>query len=335
MIFYSKGVSPVKRVLCLLLCLCLLCGQVLADEPDLLKNAGDQFVKENGLSEDDFAVYFYNPDTREEYVYNENAFLPVGSDWILPLHMHYYEQETLGAFDPPIEFPDEIYTIEGKSLEQCRYHSILMGEEETALQMRDNLGTPTQYLTLINEEYGHCDPLHLPDSYFNNNCYSAKFLMNCLKQVTSYPELYQDMMKNFSLVQTDDGFAAYDRPYNLVHIRGEADGFICDVGEISGPDTYLLVCFASEEVGGDALLGKVNSLFCSYVEQINDVRQETTPVGGEHQRSDTDFQISSVNSNDKTALLRWIGIALGGAAVLAGIIALIFRLVRRRDEDNY
>ena len=324
-----------KRFFCLLLCLCLLCGQVLADEPDLLKNKGDQFVKENGLSEDDFAVYFYNPDTREEYVYNEDAFLPVGSNWILPLHMFYYEQETLGAFDPPIEFPDEIYTIEGKSLEQCRYHSILMGEEETALQMRDNLGTQEQYLSLINEQYGHCDPLTLPDAYFRNNCYSARFLMNCLKQVSSYPELNQDMMKNFSLVQTDDGFASYDRPYNLVHIRGEADGFICDVGEISGPDTYLLVCFASEEVGGDALLAKVNSLFCSYVEEANDVQQDTTPVGANRQRSDTDFQVSSINSNDKTVLFRWIAIALGGAAVLAGIIALIIRIIRKQENEKF
>ena len=81
-----------KRILCILLVfalLCPLCGQVLADEPDLLKSRGDQFVKDRGLTEEDFAVYFYDTKTQAEYVYNENAFFPVGTNWILPLHMYY------------------------------------------------------------------------------------------------------------------------------------------------------------------------------------------------------------------------------------------------------
>lgn len=314
--------------------MCLLCAQVVADEPDLLKNKGDQFVKDKGLTEEDFAVFFYDTKTRSEYVYNGDAFFPVGIDWILPLHMYYYEQETLGAFKPPPERPDEIYTIQGMTLEKCRYRSIIMGEEEVARQMRDNLGTPEQYLTLINELYGHIDPEALPDSYYRDNCYSVTFLMNCLKQVSTYPELYQDMMKNFSLVQTDDGVAAYDRPYNLVHIRGEADGYVCDLAEISGPDTYLLVCFASVDAGGDSLLAEVNSLFCKYVEQLNDVQQNTAPSGSARQRSEKDFLVASYGSNSKRILYRWIGIALVGAAVVAAIIAFIIRLLRKKEDSK-
>lgn len=323
--------------LCLCLFLCLLCGQTAADEIDLLKARGDQFVKEHGLSEDEFAVYFFNPATREEYVYNESAFFPVGSDWILPLHMYYYEQETLGAFDPPYDRPDEIYKIQGMTLEQCRYRSIINGEEEVARQMRDNLGTIEQYLMLINEEYGHVDPEALPDSYYRDNCYSAAFLMNCLRQVSNYPELYQDMMKNFSLVQTDDGFAVYDRPYNLVHIRGEQDGFICDLAEVSAPSTYLLVCFVTEDAGGDTLLAAVNSLFCKYVEEANDVQQNVAATDGDRQRSDTDFQIVSLynNVNEKTDLYKWIGIALAIAAVIAAIIGVVIHLIRKREDRRW
>ncbi|MBQ3357075.1 MAG: hypothetical protein IJG45_08220 [Oscillospiraceae bacterium] len=328
-----------KRILCLFLCLVLvsslLCSQAAADEPDLLKNRGDQFVKDRGLTEEDFAVYFFDTKTRAEYVYNENTFFPVGSDWILPLHMYYYEQETLGAFNPPFDRPDDIYTIEGMTLEKCRYRSIINGEEEVARKMRDNLGTVDQYLTMINEKYGHIEVDQLPDSYYRSNCYSATFLMNCLKQVSTYPELYQDMMKNFSLVQTDDGVAGYDRPYNVVHIRSEQDGYICDLAEVSGPDTYLLVCFASEDVGGDTLLAAVNSMFCKYVEEINDVQQNTAPTGGGRQRSDSDFEVASYGKDSKGVLYRWIGMGLAGAAVVATIIWLIIRAIRRREDRRY
>lgn len=328
-----------KRILCLLLCLllltCLLSSQVAADEPDLLKNTVDQFVKEKGLTEEDFAVYFYDTRTKAEYVYNGNAFFPVGNDWILPLHMYYYEEETLHTFDPPIDRPDEVYTIQGMTLEKCRYRSIINNEIEVARMMRDNLGSVTQYLTMINEKYGHIDPNELPDSYFLNNCYSVTYLMNCIRQVSTYPELYQDMMKNFSLVQTDDGFAGYDRPYNLVHIRGEENGFVCDIAEVSGPDTYLLVCFAHEDVGGDTLLAQVNSLFCKYVEEQNNVQQNTAPTGGGRQRSDSDFQVASLGSNNRSTLYSYIGIGLGAASVIAAIIATVIHLIRKREDRRY
>ncbi len=334
-----------KRVLCVCLCLCLLlcafCVPAAAtsadDEPNMLKNKGDQFVKEKGLTEEDFAVYFYNPATREEYVYNENAFLPVGNDWILPLHMYYYEHETLGDFEPDFEHPDEIYTIEGMTLEKCRYRSIINGEDEVSRQMRDNLGSPDQYLALINEQYGHVAVEDLPVSYYRDNCYSATFLMNCLKRVSAYPELYQDMMKNFSLVQTDDGFAAYDRPYNLVHIRGEQDGFICDLAEVSAPDTYLLVCFASEDAGGDTLLAEVNSLFCNYVEQTYNIEQNTAPTGGDRQRSDSDFEPVSLGkyTANKRSMIKWILISLALGGVVAAILGGLYYLVSKHEGKKW
>ena len=335
-----------RRALYLCLCLCVLLFALSApvaatsseDEPNMLKNKVEQFIKEKGLTEEDFAVYFYNPATREEYAYNENAFLPVGNNWILPLHMHYYEQETLGAYNPPPEDPDAIYMIGGLTLEKCRYRSIIMGEEEIARQMRDNLGSPENYLILINDEYGHIETEELPDSYFLNNCYSATFLMNCLKRVSTYPELYQDMMKNFSLVQTDDGFAAYDRPYSLVHLRGEQDDFICDLAEVSAPDTYLLVCFASEDAGGDTLLAEVNSLFCNHVEQTYNIEQNAETTGdGDRLRSDTDFDVASLNNNarHKRALYIWIGVGLAAGGVVAGIIGLIWRAVVKHDDKKW
>ncbi|MBQ6431655.1 MAG: hypothetical protein IJJ99_07265 [Oscillospiraceae bacterium] len=329
-----------KRFLCLLLCLSLLAAllslQVTAEDTDLLQSRGDQFIKNKGLTEEDFAVYFYNTKTREEYVYNENAFFPVGHDWILPLHMYFYEHETYGEYDPPLENPDEIFTIEGMTLEKCRYNSIILDSTEVSRQMRDYLGSPEQYLALINQDYGHVEQELLPDSYFRDNCYSAAFLMNCLKRVTDHPELYRDMMQNFSLstyFQTNDGFAGYDRAYNIVHLRGEENGFICDIGEIAGPDTYLLVCFASEDAGGDDLLKDVNELFFKYVEERNGEQQntlESEDTGPQSQKDLTPSQPHDIRDS-----LVWIGIALAAAAVVAGIIATVIVMIRRREDRRY
>lgn len=324
-----------KKLLCLLLCLCLLSGGVVsAAEGGELAARMDDFIDENNLDGDNFAVIYYNPSTKEEYTYNETAFLPAGETWLLPLHMYYYEQETDGAFDPPREDPLFVYTIGGMTLEECRYHSILLGENDVSLQMRDNLGTREQYLLLINKTYGHCDPDRLPDSYFSGGCYSAEFLMNCMRTVSERPEKFGNMMKNFSIVQTGDGLAAYGYPYNLVHIRGAQDGFVCDLGEISGPTTYLLVCFASEDVGGDELVARVNALFCSYVEEQSGIVAESTVPRTDRERNDTDFIVGSVGTQDNSDVLRWIAVSLGALAALALVVGVIVWLLHRRKDDR-
>lgn len=324
-----------KKRLCLLLCLCLLSGGVVsAAEGGELAARMDDFIDENNLDGDNFAVIYYNPSTKEEYTYNETAFLPAGETWLLPLHMYYYEQETDGAFDPPREDPLFVYTIGGMTLEECRYHSILLGENDVSLQMRDNLGTREQYLLLINKTYGHCDPDRLPDSYFSGGCYSAEFLMNCMRTVSERPEKFGNMMKNFSMVQTGDGLAAYGYPYNLVHIRGAQDGFVCDLGEISGPTTYLLVCFASEDVGGDELVARVNALFCSYVEEQSGIVAESTVPRTDRERNDTDFIVGSVGTQDNSDVLRWIAVSLGALAALALVVGVIVWLLHRRKDDR-
>ena len=324
-----------KKLLCLLICLCLLSGSVVsAAEGGDLAARMDDFIDENDLDQDNFAVYYYNPSTKEEYTFNETAFLPAGETWLLPLHMYYYEQETDGAFAPPKENPLFVYTIGDMTLEECRYHSILLGENEVSLQMRDNLGSREQYLLLINELYGHCDPDLLPDSYYSDGCYSAEFLMNCMRAVAERPEKFGNMMKNFSMIQTGDGLADYGYPYHLVHIRGEQDGFVCDLGEISGPTTYLLVCFASEDAGGDELVAQVNALFCSYVEEQSGIVAETTAPRTDRERNETDFIVGSVGSQDNSEVLHWIAISLGALAALALVVGIIVWLLHRRKDDR-
>lgn len=321
-----------KRILCLLICLFLLCGQAFAVDNDSLKARLEEFMQENDLNEKNFSMSYYNLSTGESYAFNDKEFLPVGTVWTLPMHMHYYEQEALGAFDPPPERPDDVYMIGGLTLEDCRYHSIVRSDADISLKMRAELGTLAQYQQLVNEEFGHIDESALPEAYLTSLCYSAEFLMNCLRELAAHPEVFRSLSKNYSLVQTGSGFAAYGKPYDLVHILGEEDGMLCDVGSVSAPQPYLLVCFLSVD-GAESLLAQLNSLLCRYVEDTAGsatVPETSQPTG----RSDSDFAVARTNPNDHSAVIRWIGIALGAAVGLSLVISLAVWLVRRRREEN-
>lgn len=322
-----------KRLLCFLMCFFLLCGQVYAAEGDSLQDRLEEFMQENDLNDGNFSMSYYNLSTGESYAFNDKEFLPVGSVWTLPLHMHYYEQEALGAFDPPPERPDDVYMIGDLTLEDCRYHSIVRSDEEVSLKMLAELGTLAQYQQLVNEEFGHIDENALPEAYLTSLCYSAEFLMNCLQELTAHPETFRTLSRNYGLVQTGSGFAAYGRPYALMHILGEEDGMLCDVGTVSAPQPYLLVCFLSAD-GGEVLLAQLNNLLCHYVEDAAGTSAPTETVQAPV-RSDSDFAVTGVNPTDHSVVIRWIGIALGAAAGLTLVISLAVWFVgQRREEDE-
>ncbi len=323
-----------KRFLCLLMCVLLLCsGSFAAEEEEAdLQTQLETFMQENNLTDTNFSMSYYNLSTGEAYAFNDTAFLPVGTVWTLPLHMYYYKQETLGAFDPPAEHPNEVYTINGLTLEDCRYHSILRSDNAVSESMREQLGTAEEYQRLINEEFGHLDASSLPTEYLTGLRYSAAFFMNCLKELTTHEEYYGTLTKNYSFVQTGNGFAGYGKAYSLVHILGEEDDSLCDVGIVFAPQTYLLVCFTSAK-DGRSILAQLNALLCTYVEEHTGV-EATTATTRDTTRSDSDFILSSPEREDHSELLQWIIYALGGAICLAGTVALVIWLLRRRREKE-
>lgn len=323
-----------KRIACLLLCLILLCGRALAAQEDAtLEKQIEDFRRDHGLTEENFAFSFYNIDTAAQFSFNADAFLPAGNVWTLPLHMYYYEQEELGAFDPPPDDPEYVFTIGGRTLEECRYRSIILNDDDTSAQMRDDLGSPLQYRVLINERYGGYAAEKLPESYLNDGRYSAAFLMNCLRYHAAKTELFQGMMANFRMVQTADGIGGINRSYNLSHIRGEEDGWICDVGQVNAPQPFLLAAFASESVGGDELIAELCELFCGYVEEQSGtiVPTETVRYSGQS-RSDSDFTPSAVDPNDNSELMHWLTIALSVTVAIGIAVTVVCLIVKYRRE---
>lgn len=325
-----------RRFFCAILCLTLLAALALpvsANEVTSLSDRVQKFLFENDLDSQNFSLSYYNCVTEESYSFNPDACFPAGNLWKLPLHMYYYEQESIGAYEPPPEDPFYVFTVDGVDLEECRYRSIILGEEAISIKMREQIGTYDQFKMTVNEAFGHVPKELLPEEFYYENVFSAHFWMNTLQAVSRRPERFRDMMQNYNIVQTADGFAGYDKAYPMVHIRGEEDGFVCDVGEISGPQTYLLVCSVSKAAGGDLILAQINSLVCGYVEETSDIgiaSASTVP-----QQDESAMAIVSGGNDNKASALLWMGIALGGALVLAGILGLVFWLLRRRSKDDY
>lgn len=321
-----------KRIICILFCIFLLVSQVSAVEKSALAQQIDSFIVQNDLSQDNFALSFFNTATGESYAYNDTKLLPIGEVWTLPLHMYYTLQEHKGAFAPSEDSPEALdpeyeYTINGMNLETCRLESILEGNESVSEAMRDAV---PHYMDVINDNFGHLSEAERNSLYYDENCYSARFLMNCMLRITSEPEIYGKLMRTYDMVPQPQGYFASEdsaaSKFRTVQLRGEKDGFVCAVAELSTASPYLIVGIVSQEAGGDALLAALNNMIATHVEsETTPVPQETGPR--ETQKDDSIYHVNS-SVSDKSSVINIIIIAISIAAAIALAIFLILRLIR-------
>lgn len=320
------------KFFCFLFCI-LLCVQVFAAPEDGVKKVIDQFLIDEGLDASNFAMSYYNPTTGESYSFNSDAFVPVDRLRFLPTHMYFYEEEIKGTFEP--ETPEEPpFTIGGMSLEDCRYHSIIRGESEISEKMQAQIGNAMQYLELVNNRYGQLDPTTLPKEYWEGRSLSITFLMNCIRAVSSRPELYTGLMSNYSMVQQADAFAQGTSAYPIVQIRDESQDSITAVAEISAPQSFLLVASVSKPGRGDEILGKLNKALCNYILEglgetpIEDSTQQPTS------HSNSNYYIGEDRLAKDPTLDRWLIVTFVIAGVLA-IVAIIIQAIWRNRHRHY
>ncbi len=319
-----------KRILCFLFCI-LLCTQVFATGEESLKGVIDKFLIDQGLDASNFSMSYYNPVSGESYSFNADGFFPVDRLRFLPTHMYFYEEEIKGTFEP--ETPeDPPYTIGGMSLEDCRYHSIIKGETMISEKMQAEIGTAMQYLELINQRYGQLNPNDLPTEYWNGRTLNAAFLMNCIRMVSSRPELYTGLMANYAMVQEDNAFADGSVSYPIVQIRDEAEDRVTAVAEVSAPQNFLIVASVKGAARGDAVLGKLNTEICNYIlRQVGEAPIENTPKETS-KYNNSSYYIGEERLEKDDTLRHWLILAFAIFAVLAAVAIIIHRIRRNRHR---
>lgn len=320
------------RIVTFLFCL-LLCMQFFSAAPvGDLEDEITEFMNEQGLNASNFSMSYLNLVNGESYSFNENAYRPIGKLRFLPTHMYFYEEETKGTFEPQVKGAPE-YTISGMTLEECRYHGIILSEESISEKMQAEIGTSSQYLELINQRYGMQDPDSLPREYWNGKVLSVNFLMNCIRAVSSRPELYKGLMSNYRMVQKADAFANGSVAYPIVQIRGETDGYITAIAEVSAAQNFLLVASVKASDNGDEILGNLNKLICDYIltstgATVTDETQAPTQNGSPN------YYIGEERMEKDGTLTRWLIITFSIAGVIS-LIGIVIWLVWRSWHRQY
>lgn len=276
-----------RRMICLLLVLLMLCGPAAAangtmtyDAPTefegmTLEQVMDDFMKENGLNENNFCISYYNTVTGESYAFNDEKFTIAASTYKLPLNMYFYEMQRDGEIDADAPFR---YT--GLTLNQIHEQSIVNSNNELSEAMmyywgdhktyKDNM---RKYFTMTDEE--------IHPSYYSGNYFCVRMMMDCLHYLYDHSEDFEELLGYMKIAKPGEHFKRFIDDYEVAHKYGSVQIFENDVGIIYTPQPILLAVY-TQGIYGEVLCGKAARLLTNYtVWQYEQAEPEPEPEQAE------------------------------------------------------
>lgn len=219
------------------------------------------FREEYGLTEDNFAVSYYDTVTGERYDWNETHMMVAASTYKLPLNLYYYEMENAGEIAP-----DALITGGGATLDRCHYLSIVESNNEISHALLYRIGTFREYKTALRKYFTMTDD-EIDKKYYQNNYFCTRMMMDTLEYVYANAEEFPELLDYMKQSLPKDGyFKKYVTDVDVAHKYGSFEGAENDVGIFYTERPFLLAVYT--QYAGVEIVSLAAQLAYSYnVEQ--------------------------------------------------------------------
>lgn len=213
-----------------------------ADEPRLAE-LFDEFRAARNLTEDNFAVSYYDTVTGESYDWNETHMMIAGSTFKLPLNLYYYELENAGEIAP-----DALITQGGATLDWCHYLSIVESNNEISHALLYRIGNFHDYKNAMRTYFTMTDE-EIDPKYYQDNYYCTRMMMDTLKYIYAHQGELTELVDYMKQSNPQNGyFRAKVTEMEVAHKYGSFEGAENDVGIFYAERPFLLAVY-TQNVG--------------------------------------------------------------------------------------
>lgn len=233
-----------------------------------------RYIAERELTEDSFAMGWYDLATGSEWFFNADTFMVAGSMYKLPLNMVYADK--LASGDVNADDMVGVYTVE-RAMEL----SIVYSDNDAADALHSALRLSQRDYRLLLSQYSGLDETELPEEYFTDNHISARFMINTLVYLYDNSELYGGLIGHMKSAHPGRYFKKSEGEYEIAHKYGYFEGGLDDCGIVYSPRPFALVVFTNRVRGGEDILSELCALMTGYSLYLNSLpeTQYTPPLG--------------------------------------------------------
>ena len=290
-----KKISKLLFFICIILCLVVMAPEARAAEIDFEGKSWDEvieeFLAEYNVSEGQVTIGYYNTVTEEEHFYDADRYMITGSMYKVPLTMVFAEKAAAGEIDL------EKDTAEGFRYTVLMEGAIVQSNNDYAATLWRKLGSYHEYRRVIAPYMGE-DPDNVDEKYYENNFFTARQMLTCLKRLYGDEEKYGTVIELMKKAEQREYFCRHEDRYQVAHKYGyladDARGilYLNDCGIIYTDDPYLLVCFTAGVEKPYGLIGNLCTLMSDYTQYQRKARLDAEAAAeAERRRAEAEAAI--------------------------------------------
>ncbi len=226
---------------------------------------------------DSITAGYYNFETGEEHYFHPDEYRIPGSMYKVPLNMLYLDWIDEGELDP-----DPM--IGAYSYRQLLEGTIIHSDNDMAKILWDYAGAKLEngpgtlyhrYRILIAPLMGE-DPDNVDDKYYENNFFTARQMLHCLKELYNGGEKYAPLIETMQRAEPEKYFKLRERRFNIGHKYGwfaEGDTlYLNDCAICFTDDPIAIVLFTSGTNNAYGVLTQFCTLMCDYTQEQHALR---------------------------------------------------------------
>ena len=242
-------------------------------------------LQEHDANPDTIAAGYYNLATGEEHYYNGDQYRVSGSMYKVPLNMLFLNWIAEGKITL-----DE--SIGGYRYSQLLEGTIIDSNNEYAKLLWDYAGATIEtnpastlyhrYRILIAPIMGE-DPDNVDDKYYENNFFTPRQMITCLRQLYDGGERYDRLIETMQRAEPEKYFKLRERRFNIAHKYGwyaeDPILYLNDCALCFTEDPIAIVLFTTGTENAYGVLTDFCTLMCDYaqekyIERMERVREE-------------------------------------------------------------
>lgn len=236
---------------------------------DEVKTEINNYMLSHGLNEENFAMFYYQPQNNDFYIYNESKYFTAASTIKVPLAMIYYEKINAGeiSLDTKLTYKTPDYEA-GTGRTSITYKigdeipisflldEMIINSDNTATQiLKHGLGDDETYRTLISK-YARRP---LPDNFYDENVICAAFGYDVITYLydnqASFPTLIENMKKS-----SNWGYLKKNVNCEVAHKYGSYAKNIHDFGIVYAKNNYLIGVFTVGIDNAEDMISEINQI---------------------------------------------------------------------------
>ena len=258
-----------------------------ASEPNEWETRLLLMLQEHNANPATITAGYYNFATGEEHFYNGDEYRVSGSMYKVPLNMLFLDWVAEGKITM-----DEL--ISGYRYSELLEGTIINSDNDYARIMWDYAGATIQtdpastyyhrYRILIAPIMGE-DPENVDDKYYENNFFTARQMITCLRQLYDGGSRYDRLIETMQRAEPEKYFKLREQRFNIAHKYGwyaeDPILYLNDCALCFTDDPIAIVLFTTGTENAYGVLADYCTLMCDYAQEKHAERMERERIEAE------------------------------------------------------